>query len=117
MNFVLSSPFDIVSSGPKTRKFRCSLFNFATSRRKRPSTGVSPIPRTPGDGTATASLLAERHAVRPQGTAGGKDGASGAHVFVKQRGCQSRAVPEAAEDGALSDAGGAPPHPHPPRPR
>jgi N-methylhydantoinase B len=34
-------------------------------------------------GTATASLLAERHAVRPHGTEGGKDGATGAHFFVK----------------------------------
>lgn len=41
------------------------------------------------DGTATASLLAERHAVRPQGAAGGKDGACGAHVFVKHGGVVS----------------------------
>jgi len=41
------------------------------------------------DGAATASLLAERHAVRPQGTAGGKDGATGAHVFVKHGGVVS----------------------------
>jgi N-methylhydantoinase B len=41
------------------------------------------------DGTATASLLAERHAVRPQGTAGGKEGASGAHVLVKHGGVAS----------------------------
>jgi N-methylhydantoinase B len=38
------------------------------------------------DGTATASLLAERHAVRPHGTAGGGDGATGAHVFVTRDG-------------------------------
>jgi len=34
-------------------------------------------------GIATASLLAERHAVRPHGTMNGKDGATGAHFFVK----------------------------------
>ena len=33
-------------------------------------------------GTATASLLAERHAVRPRGAEGGGDGAPGAHLFV-----------------------------------
>ena len=41
------------------------------------------------DGTATASLLAERHAVRPRGTEGGKDGATGAHVMVKRGGAVS----------------------------
>jgi N-methylhydantoinase B len=41
------------------------------------------------DGTATASLLAERHAVRPRGTEGGKDGATGAHVLVKRGGAMS----------------------------
>jgi N-methylhydantoinase B len=41
------------------------------------------------DGTATASLLAERHTVRPRGTQGGKDGATGAHVFVKRGGAVS----------------------------
>ena len=41
------------------------------------------------DGTATASLLAERHAVRPRGTDGGKDGATGAHVLVKRGGAVS----------------------------
>jgi N-methylhydantoinase B len=41
------------------------------------------------DGSATASLLAERHAVRPHGTAGGRDGASGAHVMVKRGGVLS----------------------------
>ncbi len=44
------------------------------------------------EGTATASLLAERHAVRPHGTAGGGDGAAGAHVFV-QRGGATRDLP------------------------
>ena len=34
------------------------------------------------DGSATVSLLAERHARRPQGTAGGRDGAPGAHALV-----------------------------------
>jgi N-methylhydantoinase B len=38
------------------------------------------------DGTATASLLAERHAVRPRGTMGGRDGATGGHVFVARDG-------------------------------
>jgi len=33
-------------------------------------------------GTATASLLAERHAVRPRGAEGGGDGACGAHVLI-----------------------------------
>jgi N-methylhydantoinase B len=33
-------------------------------------------------GTATMSLLAERHVVRPRGAAGGGDGACGRHVFV-----------------------------------
>ena len=37
-------------------------------------------------GSATASLLAERHAVRPRGDAGGGDGATGAHVFVTRDG-------------------------------
>ena len=41
------------------------------------------------DGSATASLLAERHAVRPRGTAGGHDGATGAHVMVKRGGAPS----------------------------
>ena len=45
---------EIVSSGPKTRKFRCSLFSRATSRRNGPSTRVSPMPRNPGAGTSTA---------------------------------------------------------------
>src|SRR5208337_3800355 len=49
-----SRPLESVSSGPKTRKLRCSVFSFATSRRKRPSTCVSPMPRTPGEGTSTA---------------------------------------------------------------
>ncbi len=44
------------------------------------------------EGTATASLLAERHAVRPHGTEGGGDGAPGAHVFV-QRGGATRDLP------------------------
>jgi N-methylhydantoinase B len=38
------------------------------------------------EGTATASLMAERHAVRPQGEAGGHAGATGAHVFVSRQG-------------------------------
>ena len=38
------------------------------------------------DGSATASLLAERHTVRPKGTAGGKDGEPGAHVLVRRGG-------------------------------
>jgi N-methylhydantoinase B len=33
------------------------------------------------EGTATASLLAERHAVRPRGAEGGAEGACGAHVL------------------------------------
>src|SRR5665213_1426053 len=41
------------------------------------------------DGSATASLLAERHAVRPRGTAGGNDGATGAHVLVRRGGALS----------------------------
>ncbi|BDE07814.1 5-oxoprolinase [Vulcanimicrobium alpinum] len=38
------------------------------------------------DGSATASLLAERHAVRPHGAQGGGDGATGAHVLVGRDG-------------------------------
>ena len=38
------------------------------------------------EGTATASLMAERHAVRPRGAEGGGDGATGAHVFVARDG-------------------------------
>jgi N-methylhydantoinase B len=38
------------------------------------------------EGTATASLLAERHAVRPRGTEGGRDAATGAHVYVTRDG-------------------------------
>src|ERR1700736_2830474 len=38
------------------------------------------------EGTATASLLGGRHAVRPRGAAGGADGASGAHVCVSRDG-------------------------------
>ena len=37
-------------------------------------------------GSATASLLADRHAVRPRGVEGGGDGAVGAHVFVQRDG-------------------------------
>lgn len=44
------------------------------------------------EGTATASLLAERHVVRPRGTEGGGDGLSGAHVFFA-RGGASRDLP------------------------
>jgi N-methylhydantoinase B len=44
------------------------------------------------EGSATASLLGERHAVRPHGTDGGLDGASGAHVFVA-RGGATRDLP------------------------
>jgi N-methylhydantoinase B len=46
-------------------------------------------------GSATASLLAERHAVRPRGTAGGGDGKSGSHAFVGQGGAE-RALPAKA---------------------
>jgi N-methylhydantoinase B len=38
------------------------------------------------EGSATASLLAERHAVRPRGAEGGGDGARGMHVFVGRDG-------------------------------
>lgn len=38
------------------------------------------------EGSATASLLAERHAVRPRGAESGRDGATGAHVFVGRDG-------------------------------
>src|SRR6185436_5259653 len=48
-----SRPFEIVSSGPNTRKLRGVAFTFTTSRRKRPSTCVSPMPRVPGAGTST----------------------------------------------------------------
>src|ERR1700736_6089062 len=41
------------------------------------------------DGTATASLLAERHAVHPHGAEGGKDAATGAHVLVRRGGAMS----------------------------
>jgi N-methylhydantoinase B len=40
------------------------------------------------EGTATASLLAERHAVRPRGVEGGGDGAPGMHVLVRRDGTQ-----------------------------
>ena len=43
-------------------------------------------------GSATASLLAERHAVRPRGTNGGGDGACGAHVLDAADGTR-RALP------------------------
>jgi N-methylhydantoinase B len=43
-------------------------------------------------GTATASLLAERHAVRPRGAEGGGDGACGAHVLNAADGTR-RALP------------------------
>jgi N-methylhydantoinase B len=43
-------------------------------------------------GTATASLLGERHAVRPQGTHGGKPGASATHTLIAHNGT-SRALP------------------------
>ncbi|MBV8355746.1 MAG: hydantoinase B/oxoprolinase family protein, partial [Candidatus Eremiobacteraeota bacterium] len=46
-------------------------------------------------GTATASLLAERHAVRPQGANGGGDGAPGAHLFVSREGA-ARQLPAKA---------------------
>ena len=36
------------------------------------------------DGSATVSLLAERHAARPKGSGGGGDGAAGAHFLVAQ---------------------------------
>ncbi|MDB5042762.1 MAG: N-methylhydantoinase B/acetone carboxylase, alpha subunit [Candidatus Eremiobacteraeota bacterium] len=38
------------------------------------------------EGSATASLLAERHAVRPHGAEGGRDAATGAHVYVTRDG-------------------------------
>lgn len=38
------------------------------------------------DGSATASVLAERHAVRPSGTQGGGDGACGSHTLRKANG-------------------------------
>jgi N-methylhydantoinase B len=38
------------------------------------------------EGNASASLLAERHAVRPQGSSGGGDGALGEHVFIARNG-------------------------------
>jgi N-methylhydantoinase B len=44
------------------------------------------------EGTATASLLAERHAVRPRGTEGGGDGACGAHVLETADGAR-RSLP------------------------
>ncbi len=44
------------------------------------------------EGTATASLLAERHAVRPKGAEGGGDGAPGMHVFVTREG-EARELP------------------------
>jgi N-methylhydantoinase B len=44
------------------------------------------------EGTATASLLAERHAVRPRGTEGGGDGACGAHVLETAHG-ERRSLP------------------------
>jgi N-methylhydantoinase B len=44
------------------------------------------------EGTATASLMAERHTVRPHGADGGGDGATGAHVFVA-RGGATRDLP------------------------
>ncbi|MGH7708666.1 MAG: hydantoinase B/oxoprolinase family protein [Vulcanimicrobiaceae bacterium] len=40
------------------------------------------------EGTATASLLAERHVVRPRGSAGGGDGAPGTHLVVRGDGSQ-----------------------------
>ncbi|HEY4438988.1 MAG TPA: hydantoinase B/oxoprolinase family protein, partial [Candidatus Elarobacter sp.] len=44
------------------------------------------------EGTATASLLGERHAVRPHGTNGGQDGMTAAHVMVTRDG-QTRDLP------------------------
>jgi len=41
------------------------------------------------DGAATASLLAERHAVRPRGEHGGGDAAPGAHVLLRRDGSVS----------------------------
>jgi N-methylhydantoinase B len=43
-------------------------------------------------GSATASLLGERHAVRPQGTHGGKPGASATHTLIARDGT-SRPLP------------------------
>ncbi len=42
------------------------------------------------DGTATASLLAERHAVRPRGTQGGDDGGCGSHAIRTADGAMSK---------------------------
>ena len=44
------------------------------------------------EGSATVSLLAERHAVRPQGAHGGGDGACGSHLFVERDGT-ARPIP------------------------
>lgn len=44
------------------------------------------------EGTATASLLAERHAVAPAGASGGGDGSCGRHTLVRANG-ERRALP------------------------
>jgi N-methylhydantoinase B len=41
-------------------------------------------------GSATASLLGERHAVRPRGTAGGADGACATHTLIRRDGTKSK---------------------------
>ena len=41
------------------------------------------------NGSATASLLAERHAVRPHGVNGGEDGSCGAHTLVRADGTRA----------------------------
>lgn len=43
-------------------------------------------------GTATVSLIAERHAVRPRGAAGGGDGAPGSHTLMRN-GADATALP------------------------
>ena len=41
------------------------------------------------EGTATASLLAERHTVHPRGSSGGEDGATGRHELIRADGTAS----------------------------
>ena len=50
-----------VSSGPMTRKFRCSLFSFITSRRKCPSTRVADAAHCPGLGNVNRVVAKIRH--------------------------------------------------------
>jgi N-methylhydantoinase B len=53
-------------------------------------------------GTATASVLAERHAVRPHGSQGGGDGACGAHTLTRNG---ARAIPLAAKTSVRLEPG------------